>query len=447
MRVCNTATLLPLLWLCAVLSLSACGPSKPEPTPTVTHHTKPEQITPTVLLEKPVDQTTDTPEKITIAILLPLSGPESVTGKALLKSATMALFDAYDPRLILLPIDTKADVETAARAAQQAVDAGASVILGPLLSANVRAAGAIAVSHGIPLVGFSNDSSAAAPGQFIMGFMPESEVKRVVDYARKLGRRNFAALIPDGRYGNKVNVAYGEAVSDSGGSVVAIESYPRVAAALFDPVKRLANYDNRKNARLAEIRYLKSLGDDVTDELASALEKNETLGDLPYDTVLLPEGGALLQTLAPLLPFYEIDPNKIKLLGTGLWNDPDLLREPPLQGAIFAAPQPEAPTAFMKRYRETYEATPPRIATLAYDAVSLVALMAREDANTVQELRFSQASFTRINGFAGVDGLFRFLPDGTVERMLSVLEINSKGFVVADPAPSGFPQFGYALRQ
>jgi len=430
--------------------LTACGAEKPEPIVSVPIH-KPPVI-------EPVEQTEDlspvveqTEEKITIAVLLPLSGQEAGTGKALLRAITMALFDAYDPRLTLLPLDTKANASDAEVAANAAVGAGASVVLGPLLAGNVQAAGAVLQQHNIPLIGFSNDSSVAAPGQYIMGFMPESEIKRVVDFASSQGLKKHAALVPEGRYGQKVKVAFGEAVTAAGGSIMAIETYAPDPNALFEPVKRLASYDKRRKDRADEIRFLKSLRDDLTDEIAESIESVEVMEGVPFEAVFLPEGGSLLRALAPLLPFYEIDPNSVQLLGTGLWNNPELLREPQLQNALFAAPQPEGPTAFLKRFQKTYDEEAPRIATLAYDAMSLLSMLAREEPNVAENgsisSRFSAEALTSEAGFMGTDGLFRFLPDGSIERMLAVLQVHRRGFKVADAAPKAFPAFGFALTQ
>ncbi len=388
----------------------------------------------------------ETDEHITIAILLPLTGSEADTGKALLKAATMALFDAYNPGVTLLPLDTKADYAETQVVTQQAIDAGASVVIGPLLASNVEAAGKLLAPEGITLIGFSNDSGVAAPGRYIMGFMPETEVKRVLDYAFESGLRKYAALVPLGRYGQRVQTVFGDTLTSAGGEISVIESYPPDAEALEDPVKRIASYDERRKDRRDEIRFLRSLRDDVTDEIAATIEKSEVLEDVPYEAVLLPEGGDLLKNLAPLLPFYEVDPNKIKLLGTGLWSDVSLLREPPLQGAWFAGPQPEAPLAFLERYETAYGEAAPRIATLAYDAVSLVSALAREDMDVeTSKDRFSPEILTSRAGYSGVDGLFRFLPDGTIERTLAVLEIRRRGFQVIDPAPQAFPSFGFSL--
>jgi len=136
-----------------------------------------------------------------------------------------------------------------------------------------------------------------------------------------------------------------------------------------------------------------------------------------------------------------------------------------MQGAWFAAPEPEQPSVFLARFEQAYGAPAPRIATLAYDAMSLVAQLSRlplsqagldsvafapdseEDTAGLKATRalFSSERLTTQEGFTGLDGLFRFLPDGTIERALAVLEVNRAGFIVVDPAPKSFPAFGYLL--
>jgi len=395
--------------------------------------------------------------KVKVAILLPLSGPVSGTGKALLNAATMAVFDAYDPRISLLPYDTKADEETTEEMTKKALFDGADIILGPLLSANVKIAGTYARASGVPLIGFSNDYTAAAPGQYVLGFLPENEVRRIVNYAATAGKQEFAGLFPEGRYGDQVREAYGRAVNANGAVLSTLETYANDAEAVFDPVKSLAEYDVRRRAHRNEVRFLESLNDDMTDEIVEKLSDSEVLGDLPFDTVIVPEGGALLRTLAPLLPFYEINPEQIKVLGTGLWNDESLLKEPPLYGAWFAAPEPEAPKNFMENYQRMFGVEPPRIATISYDAMSLVSILVREGISENSQLIdvsdggrsaiFSREKLTDPNGFVGIDGLFRLLADGTNERALAILEISPGSFDILEPALQEFPAFGLDIRQ
>jgi hypothetical protein len=164
------------------------------------------------------------------------------------------------------------------------------------------------------------------------------------------------------------------------------------------------------------------------------LKRIDTVGDVDYDAVLLPEGGLRLILVGSLLPFFDVDPDKVRFLGTGQWDDPTVWREPTLRGSWFAAAPPTNRLKFLDRYREAYGDTPPRIATLAYDAVALAAVLARGDNGP----DFTNAALTTPNGFAGLDGIFRFRPDGLIERGLAVLAVEPREPKIVSPSPDSF---------
>lgn len=421
-----------ILWLsaaltgCAVDSLTAPG------TQTLLGYTSPDSRD-DALAEQPGAGFVD--DSIRIAIALPLSGPSAGAGQALLDAASLALFDAYDPRLSLHPYDTLGTPEGAARAVQLALSDGAQVILGPLFAESIRRAAPAARRAGVPLIGFSNNRSIAGAGIYLLSFMPDQEVRRVVRYATAQGYRNFAALIPDTPYGQMILKSLSDTLNESDASIVALEIYPRDSQEVFGPVRRLADYDTRRRAYLAEEAFLKALDDDLADEILKSIENLETFGEVTFDAVLVPEGGQLLRSLVPLLPFFEVDPANVRFLGTGLWDDRSLIHEPPLQGGWYAGVPVEASDAFQRRYRTLFGAEPPRIASLGYDAMSLVVTLAR---NEIRDDRFTAAAIESQNGFAGVDGSFRFLANGIAERNLAVIEIGKAGFRTLSPAPESF---------
>ena len=78
--------------------------------------------------------------------------------------------------------------------------------------------------------------------------------------------------------------------------------------------------------------------DELSKKALERLELYETLGDLPYEALLIADGGDRLLQVAALLPFYDIDPQKIQILGTGQWDVAGIGAEPALLGAWFAAP-------------------------------------------------------------------------------------------------------------
>ncbi|MGH6969394.1 MAG: penicillin-binding protein activator, partial [Stellaceae bacterium] len=335
-----------------------------------------------------------------VALLLPLSGPSAQLGTAMLNAAQMALFDQPDSGVTLLPRDTGGAPDGAAAAARDAIQQGARIIVGPLLAGEVEAVKPIAAAANVPVLAFSNSMAVAGGGVFLLGFQPQQEVARVVQYAISKGHQRFAVLAPDSPYGNLAVDALKAAVgAASGASVV-----------------RVANYDP-----------------DTTD-LTPIVQSFAQNAD--FDALLLPEGGTRLRLLVPLLPYDGIDPDTVKFLGTGLWDVPGLGVEPALAGGWYAAPTPAARAGFESRYRALYNRAPPRLATLPYDAVSLVVTLMHDGGD------LSLAALTNPNGFAGIDGIFRLLPNGIAQRGLAVLQVERGQPTVIDPAPTDFRNLG-----
>lgn len=365
------------------------------------------------------------------ALLLPLSGPSAALGAAMFNAAQLALFDLAEANFTLLPFDTQGTPDGAAEAARQAVAQNAHVVLGPIVSAEVKAAAPVVREARISMLSFSTDRGAAGDGVFVMGFLPRQQVDRVLGYARGQGLTRFAAIAPDTEYGRTVADQFTQAAARLGGAVTRVEFY-RGGAEPADAVKRVARYDARTRALRQHKAQLSARGDAESLNELRRLDRADTLGEVDFDAVLLPDDGARLRNVAALLPFYDVDIRRVRVLGTMLWDDPGLGAEPALVGGWYPAPSPDGRADFLAAYARAFGAKPPNIASLAYDATALVAVLARQQAD------YGVAALTNANGFAGVDGIFRLLPDGTSERGLAVMEVTRGGPRVIDPAPETF---------
>ncbi len=357
----------------------------------------------------------------------------------MLNAAQMALFAFADDRFELLVEDTMGTPQGALDAVTLVVGDGASLILGPLLSASVKAISPISRAANVPVIAFSSDRSVVGDGVYTLGFLPSEQVERVAKFASSQKISRFAVLAPDNDYGATVVESLRRTVESSGGVLSRVEFYDPEAKDFSGVVRRLADYDQRRQRLVLQRKELESKNDDIAKIALKRLEKLQTIGDLPFDALLLADGGRRLQEIAALLPFYDIDPAKVHILGTGQWDEPGLGSEPALVGGWFAAPPMKARIEFEKRYRRIYGEKAPRLSTLAYDAVALAATLARkagkEDGwNTV----FSKQYLTSASGYLGRDGLFRLLPDGTTERSLAVMLVEPHGSREIDPARQSF---------
>ncbi len=346
---------------------------------------------------------------VKVAFLLPLSGGNSQSvAKSLKQAGELALFDFDNPNVELVPKDTRGTPEGAKEAAQQAVKEGAELIIGPLFANEVAAAAPEAQSANIPMIAFSSDRKVAGNGVYLLSFLAGSDVSRIVSFAVSRGKTRFAALVPQTEYGRLVEQSFLASANRLGAQIVAVKSYPQDANGMVAPVREIA-----------------------------ALAKR---GEQPQiDALYMPAAADSLPSLAPLLPYAEIDTKAVQLLGSSGWDYTGVGKEAALVGAWLPAPDPKGWTDFTKRYVETYGEVPPRLSTLAYDAVSLAISLS----NNAPGSRFTPDALTRANGFSGIDGLFRLRPDGTSERGFAILEVQRYGNQVIEPAPNGFNSAQY----
>ncbi len=338
--------------------------------------------------------------KVKVGLILPLSasGNAAVAAQSMRNAAEMALAEFNNPDIQLLVKDDGGSAPGAQQAAQQALDEGAEIILGPLFALTVGPVGQLARSRGIRVIAFSTDANVASRGVYLLSFLPETDVERIVGYAASQGKRSFAALIPDNAYGTVAEAAFKQAVGRRGGRIIAIERYPFDRGQMAGPVRTVAQAAGRA------------------------------------DAIFIPDGADTVPAVVQTLNASGMDTKRVQLLGTGLWEDAQIFSNPALDGAWYAGPDSTGFRNFSARYRSRYGQDPVRTASLAYDAVALVAALVK----TQGAQRFAEEILTNSSGFTGIDGLFRFRPDGTNQRGLAVMRVTPSGGQIISPPPKAF---------
>ncbi|MEE8535416.1 MAG: penicillin-binding protein activator, partial [Kiloniellales bacterium] len=337
---------------------------------------------------------------IKVGLLLPLSGRHARLGEALLNAAQLALFDVADQRFTLVVRDTRGTPEGAAAATRAVLAEGSRLILGPLFASSVQAMAETARGLGVSVIAFSNDRTVAGGGVLIMGLAPGLQIARLISYASRQGLTRFAVLAPETPYGKAVVDAMQDAVFQNRAELVRLAFYDPEAADLSNEVRFLADYEARQ-AELLEQRELLAARSDEASKLAlERLETLDTFSAPDFEAVVLPEGGKRLLSVAPLLAYFDVDPREVRFLGTAAWEDPELGREPTLRGGWFTAPSPELWSSFRTRYQTTFGTEPPRLASLAYDATALAAVLARRAIEADRVPDFGQSVLTQPAGFS-----------------------------------------------
>ena len=341
---------------------------------------------------------------VKVALLLPrsASGNAGQTAGAFRNASALAIRDFPNVGIQVSVYDTQGTPEGARTAMSAALGQGAEIVLGPLFSTEVSAIAQQARGAGVPVVAFSSDANAAGPGVYLLSFLPADDVNRIIAYSASQGRKSFAALLPANAYGAVVEAAFRSRVTAVGGRVVTVQSYQPTA-------------------------------DDMRAKAAAIAASASRI-----DALLMPDSGEAALMLAAALAAEGVTRDRVKFLGSGQWDDRRVLDSPAMVGGWYPAPVSRGFEDFARRYSAAFGSAPPRNATLAYDATVLAAGLVRQ----FDTDRFQADVLTSPNGFAGIDGVFRFLPSGLTERRFAVYEVTGSGARIVSPAAQSFAAGG-----
>lgn len=329
-----------------------------------------------------------------VALLVPLSGTNAGVGQSIANATQLAVLDTKNDRIRITNYDTNLG---AAAAARKALADGNQLILGPLLSEDVRAVAPIARAAGVPVLTFSNDTSLGGNGTYVLGYAPAQSIERVVGYASSRGLKTFAGLVPNGLYGERASTSLLRAVESVGGQVVTLQTYDRASSSISAAITRMA-----KNS--------------------------------PYDAVLIADSAGTAAAAVPIL--RRNGGGSAQVLGTDLWNtESSITTLPALDGAWFASVSDGLYRQYATKYRARFGTAPYRLSSLGYDAVLLTVRIMRDWPIGAP---FPESRLGDRVGFAGLDGAFRFGRDGVAERALEVQELRGGAATTVSPAPRAF---------
>jgi len=404
----------------ALLSLSSCITVEAVPTaggPTVLAPAPPLMKAESSAKEGGIGMIPANATPIKVGILLPLSGDSAALGNAMLDAATLALYDEYmsvpssqiKSQIILIPHDTGNSANSAAQAASEVVKDGATFIIGPLFAQAVTAMKPLVKEAKIPVISFSNNRVVAEPNIYTYGYLPEQQISRIAEYAYLHGFQRVGLLAPNDAYGQKVRDELSSTYSQKGGFVSPAELYAPSANNIDAAVTRMmAAYQNTSDER-------------------------------KFQAIFIADSGFSMKNIIKSLRRNNLDFKKIKILGAGLWDDPDLVQIPELDGAVFPGTPAENFQKFNERFMAMYGYKPSRLASLSYDAVSLLVRISLNSASP----RIDASKIPNPDGFiAPANNLYRLLPDGSSERKLAILQVTPQGFKVVEPATKSFKEPG-----
>ncbi len=351
----------------------------------------------------------DPTKPVVVALMVPYDSGKPLNDQLaenLVNAARMAQSDLQGVAIDLRVYNTGADPARASAEATRAIAEGAQIIIGPLFSGATSAVGAVAAPEGINVLSFSNNEAIAGDNVYIMGVNFRDIATRLFSYSLGTGVSNIGVVYPAGAEGEAGRAAAEYAARRTGATLAAAASYPLSMEGLSE----------------------------AAPEIAGIMADNRVQGILFTDT---PTRG--LPFIAAALGSEGITRRNTQFMGLARWDtSTELLNQPSMQGGLFAVPDPALTAQFDERYLARHGVEPHNLAAIAYDAVAAVGALIKTAQAEGTTDTFSRERLTNPNGFIGVNGIFRFTPDGMNERGLAVLKVDKGDAVVVDPAPRSF---------
>jgi len=350
----------------------------------------------------------DRSKPIPVALLVPTSDADIANlAQSLENAARLAVQESPDVVIDLRVYDTAGNETIAAQVAQQAVDDGAQIILGPLRAETANAAAVAVADDGVNVISFSNNPTIAGGNLYLLGKTFDNTAEQLLEFAAVQGKSRAVVVYPNNIEGTFGLQAFRKAAQKSGITIVSEQGFEFNETAVINAIPMI--------------------------RAAVEIEQADLL-------LLTSTSSGALPLLAQLLPENGLDPMKIQYAGLARWDVPaQMLDLPGVQNGWFAVPDTASNENFATRYELVNGGRPHNLASLAYDAVSIIAQIGRSDGGAV----LSAQNLTNPNGFKGVDGIFRLKNDGTNERALSLAQIIEKQVTILDPAPRAFSIGGF----
>ncbi|MDR1025844.1 MAG: penicillin-binding protein activator [Lactobacillus sp.] len=374
----------------------------------------------------------DTKQTFRVGVMLPLTGEAAKHGKGLKNAALMAMEDINNPNLVLQFYDTKSTPAGSRIAIENALSQKVDMVVGPLMSSSLQSIADRVEEEGVPVIAFSTSEEVLRPGIYTLGLLIDEQVNRIMTYAADKGRKNFALLVPDNRTGIAVAKSAVKAAIRNDVVVSNIAFYPPNTTDFSGVLKQMTNYTERSEKVKKMKKNLAAAaknGDEAAAVELKKLERFDTIDDVEFDAVLIPESGARLKSAIAMFGYYDVSGPKVKFLGTSLWESTSLSNESVAIGSWFPALSRIHSSYFLKKYNDTFSEKPSALSSLAYDAIALANAMSAKNKKYIKEY------ITTEDGYIGISGVFRIYENGSNEHSLDIYEVRRNGNVVVSAAP------------
>ncbi len=366
-----------------------------------------------------------------------MTGKNKALGESLFNSAVLSLFENdLNDKIELILFDSKDSAIEAKKEFNKIIDQDIKIVIGPVFSSQIEAIANEAIKHEITVISMSNNRKLMNNidengGVFLSGMMPETQIDKIVSYALSRGKKSFAVMAPNNKYGITVSSLFKKLVKDRNGIFITSEIYSTNGKGIEDAAYRTIN------AFTVPSNMAEGGGNKLKEDFTVSND-DKTFAEV----ILIPDAGKNLSKIVRLLDKENINERPYQIIGTNQWDDTSTINDPYLVNSWFVAPDNEGFQKFERIYYQSYNKFPPRISSITYDAVLSVIKTVEESGKRNPKIQdFINYKDDNHNGFLGIDGLFRYVDNGLVQRSLAVLRVGKGKFEVLEKPTEDFLRY------
>lgn len=356
------------------------------------------------------------PNRNAIGCVLPLSGRYGNYGKKALDAILLAaeIFNEKKETLWKIVVEDSYGSSQGVNAAMNHLVKTQNVlaIIAVAGSAEAMELAVQADRWKIPMILITSKEGVTGKSDYVFQHFltPTQQIEALTRYAlTDLNCAIFSILYPKDEYGTEM-----------------VRIFRTQAERIGAKIQHAVSYNKTQTDFTKEINELTSSGLSLGKNTDEIKQDAETVVPVDFEALFIPDSYPRAKMIASQLAFYDI--KDIKLLGTSLWNSPNLLKKDAeyIEDAVFIDSffvngfYPET-NDFADIYYTTYSREPENIEALSYDTMGIINKVLEN--KSIQTREQFIAGLQQIVNYHGATGITSFAADRISRKTAFILQV------------------------
>ena len=304
---------------------------------------------------------------------------------------------------------------TTLNAAKKLETLGVKIVIGPVFNGNLIYLDEL---NEVTFLSLTNKNDNFAKNIINVGINATSQLNAIKKFIELKDIKKTIFLTPDVDFKNEIK----KAISNSKIKIIDNYIYDTDPTKLTAQIEKITHYEKRKKNLEDEIVRLEKLDETNKEKLIERLKKNDTLGDVNFDSIVISDFDESLKSVTTSLLYTDISPKKKYFITLNQWFDESLLKETSSQPLYFPSANKNNYDNFSSEYFEKYNEYPNQLSFLSYDLVGLIYYLILQNNSIIDKKIFTKKTF-----FKGKVGVFE-IKNNKINHILNFYKVEDNQF-------------------